>query len=132
MDCTVLCRGVTCSSVGVSVGQLLNFRGTIDLYRPMRTCGDGVVTYDLHTCDALASQSPYASEWRRSLRVRCLCMLLLWLARRQGQVQGLEAPPTHLCVWPLRLKGLLAAPQSSFYGRSHRPVPVPPPSIIRH
>lgn len=51
---------VDCSSMGVSVGQLLSWKGRADFYRPLRTCGDGVVTAGVEVCDALSSQSPYA------------------------------------------------------------------------
>jgi hypothetical protein len=48
-----------CSAAGTSVGQVANYRGRIDFYPPLRTCGDGIVTYGQESCDVLATQSPY-------------------------------------------------------------------------
>lgn len=48
--------------MGVTVGQLLNYKGSTDFFKPLTTCGDGVVSKAINeTCDALFSQHPYAS-----------------------------------------------------------------------
>lgn len=51
---------VAYSSLGVTVAQSIFYHGTPDTFAPLHTCGDGVVTWGVEYCDALASQSPWA------------------------------------------------------------------------
>lgn len=52
----------THSSLGVTVGQLMNHNGVADFYRPLRMCGDGVVSVGQELCDAKPKQHPFACE----------------------------------------------------------------------
>lgn len=55
---------VAYSSLGVTVAQSLNYRGSPDTYMPLHTCGDGVINYGVEYCDALPGQSPWAGACR--------------------------------------------------------------------
>lgn len=70
------CAILACSVMGVTVGQLLNNNGAADFYKPLRTCGDGVVTAGLETCDALPKQHPYASGCSVSTQMQLEALML--------------------------------------------------------
>lgn len=62
------------SMQGVSVGQVLSYQGSMDVFLPLHTCGDGVVFYGSEYCDALPALTPWAGAVRYYMRGMHACV----------------------------------------------------------